>query len=155
MEFIAPGRYENMITLFEAEGIEFIIVAVEWNTSPESLAWVRLEVQQYSDRWAIFNAHYVPSSPGFLDLAKSHPKTFMVTQGHSCIGGEEWHTFHQGAGSQPFLELLVDYQCNQNGFLKHFRIDKPAGTVTAYTYNPYTSESRTGGNYEYTWNFQF
>lgn len=155
VEFRSSGRYENMITLFEAAGVEFIIVAVEWNTPSEALEWARWKLQQYSDRWAIFNAHYVPNSPGFFDLARWYPKTFMVTQGHACVGGEEWHKFHQGAGAQHFIEILVDYQCNSNGFLKHFTIDRAAGQVHAFTHNPNTDESRTGSNYEYTWSFVF
>lgn len=155
VDFISPGQYQNMITLFEAAGLEFIIVAVEWNTPPDALAWARSKVQQYSDRWAIFNVHYEPAAPGYLDLAKSHNKTFMVTQGHHCIYGEEEHRFHQGAGAQPFIELLVDYQCNENGFLKHFTIDKTVGRVQAHTYNPYTGASRYGGNYDFSWNFEF
>jgi len=150
-----PGRYENMLTLFEAEGLEFMIVNTEllWNPQPGVLEWARQKVRQYPDRWAIFNSH--TASTEWLDLAKSHPKTLMVTQGHYCVGGEEWHRFHQGAGSNPIIEIMVDYQCNQNGFLKYFTIDRAAGTVTANTYNPYTQEFRTGGSYSHTWNFQF
>lgn len=149
------GQYQNMFTLFEADGIEFMIIAVEWNTPPGALAWARQKVEQHSDRWAIFNVHYEPAAPGYLDLAKSHNKTFMLAQGHHCVCGEEEHRFHQGAGAQPFVELLVDYQCNDNGYLKHFTIDKAAGTVKAHSYNPATETSRTGPDYDWSWDFRF
>jgi len=154
-EFMSPGNYQNMITLFEASGIKFIIVSVEWNALDDALAWARQKIEQHSDRWVIFNTHFVQASPGVLELAKSIPKTFMVTQGHDCVYGEEWHHFHQGAGEQPFIEMLIDYQCYSNGYLKYFTIDKAAGKVNGYTYNPYTKDFRKGSAYEFSFDFKF
>jgi len=145
-----------MLTLFEADGLPFMIVNTElsWNYQNAGVMdWARQKVQEHPDRWAIFNSHTM--SDEWLALAKSHPRTLMITLGHYCVGGEEWQNWHQGVGPNPILEIMVDYQCNQNGFLKYFTIDKAAGTVSANTYNTYTQESRTGGIYSYTWNFNF
>merc|ERR1740121_3098383 len=120
-----------------------------------SYDFARSKVEEHSDRWAIFNVHYEPASAGYLDLAKSYDKTFMMAQGHRCIYGEEEHRFHQGAGAQPFVELLVDYQCNENGFLKYFTIDVGASRVKAHTYNPTTGQYRYGSSYDFSWYFDF
>merc|ERR1719253_1273838 len=59
-----PGRYDNSVVLFEAAGIEFMIVAIELGpgvtrSSQGTLDWASAKLRQYPQRRAIINNHFV------------------------------------------------------------------------------------------------
>ncbi len=155
-EHYRPGQFQGMMTLFEAGGLEFIVLGLEWRAGNDKIEWARQKLREHPDRWAIFITHFVGAAQGILDLAKSHPKTFFIAQGHDCVSGEEWHFFHQSqSGGQPFNEMLIDYQCNNNGFLSYLTINPQAGSVEKVTFNPWNNQFRQGPEYQYSWNYDF
>ncbi len=52
-----PGRTENNFSLFEAGGIKWIGIALEWAPRDRALAWANELLTEYSDRRAILVTH--------------------------------------------------------------------------------------------------
>lgn len=155
-EHYAPGIYQGMMTLFERNGVKFIVLGIEWGAGHEKIEWARQKLEEHSDRYAIFITHFVGAEAGVLELARNYPKTVFVAQGHDCVYGEEWYWFHESAsGGQPFNEMLIDYQCFDNGYLGYLTINTREGIIKKNTYNPWKDSFRYGGVYEYDWQYDF
>jgi hypothetical protein len=137
------GRYgsdnDNHFALFEASGLKFIVIFIEYDDGITSsghpvLAWADGLLQTYGDRRAIVISHNVSwpitnvfSSQGqaIYDALKGNPNLFLIMGGHLDVAGRRTDIFH---GSTVYT-LRSDYQNvddQQSGYLRIMRFSRPA-----------------------------
>lgn len=149
------NHYENNFELFEADGMEFIIIHMAWNPSAEVRAWASSVLKQHPTRRAIISTHeYLPVSGGpttvglgiWNDVVKSNPNVFLVVCGHNH--GENLVVTNNDAG-HPVYQILTDYQGDnpQTGRMRYYTFKPADGQIVASTY---ATETNT-----YKWNFNF
>merc|ERR1712046_372535 len=108
-----------------------MIVGIEYQPWQASLDWAEKKLAEHSDRRAILNIHYAKDLPEVRNWAKRQRNIFMIHQGHDCI--REWKEEYANDWGEPIQEILTDYQCDGNGFLRYYPFDPDSDTVNAYT----------------------
>jgi DNA repair exonuclease SbcCD nuclease subunit len=149
-EFKEAGKYENSVTLFEAAGVKMMIVGIEYIPSKESLDWAEKKLAEHSDRRAIINIHFVAGTD-VANWAKRQRNVFMIHQGHDCA--REWNKEYNNDWGEPIQEILTDYQCEGNGFLRYYTFDLDSSRVNAFTYNPDQQRYERDGNSQFSFAF--
>eukprot|EP00929_Paragymnodinium_shiwhaense_P010154 TRINITY_DN114663_c0_g1_i1.p1 TRINITY_DN114663_c0_g1~~TRINITY_DN114663_c0_g1_i1.p1 ORF type:complete len:553 (-),score=109.70 TRINITY_DN114663_c0_g1_i1:365-2023(-) len=135
------GRYENSVVFFEASGLEFMILGLELGPSNSTMDWAAERVLENPQKHVIINVHFVR---WYLDVAvdvsawaKQFRNVILIHQGHDCA--REWHHEIPNEWGEPILEVLTDYQCSGDGYLRYytFRLNSQGvGEVDALTYSP-------------------
>eukprot|EP00440_Ansanella_granifera_P020073 gb/GFBE01021808.1/.p1 GENE.gb/GFBE01021808.1/~~gb/GFBE01021808.1/.p1 ORF type:complete len:299 (+),score=56.99 gb/GFBE01021808.1/:1-897(+) len=150
------GHYENTLVLFEAEGIELMILGLELGPSQETLDWASAKLNEFPRRRAIVSTHFVNwgSERGInlVEWAKGHRNIFMIHQGHSCA--REWDKVIYNRWNEPIREILTDYQCSGDGFLRYYTFNLDREEVVAYTYSPSLRMYETDENSHFKFPFK-
>ena len=152
------GRYENNYELFNADGMEFIVVHMAYNPSAAVRSWASGVIRQYSDRRAIVATHeYLPTSGGrtavgesiWNDVVKSNPNVFLVVCGHHH--GENMVTSTNNAGGTVY-QLLTDYQGDnpQKGRMRYYTFKPGENQIVVSTYATETGSYKWMCNLSYT-----
>lgn len=158
------GRYgsennNNSWFTFSAGGLDFIVVNLEYDTSPDAavLAWARRIFQTHPEHFGILNSHSIVSGSGaFTDAGqgiyngvRAVQNLHLMTCGHISAEARRTDT-HEG---HPIISMLADYQSRDQGGGGHMRIWElsPAnGEMTVRTYSPTLDRWETDGNSEFT-----
>jgi hypothetical protein len=157
------GRYENSVVLFEAAGIDFMIVAIELGPgatlpSQGTLDWASGKLRQYPQRRAIINNHFVlwgterSNVISITEWAKQHRNVFLVQQGHDCA--REWNKVVYNDWGEPIMEVLADYQCSGDSYLRYYTFHLDAQEIQAYTYSPVFQQFERDSNSQFAFPFE-
>ena len=154
-----PVDRRNMdnFALFSAGGRDFLVLNLEWEAPQYALDWAAKVLAAYPDRIAVVTTHSfvglnglrrtTPERPGgtsadkmWTDFVSQRCSIKLVLSGHFHNGdaGEASRSDLNRCG-EPVQQVLTDYQDRPNGgdgWLRYYRFDPAAGTMTARTYSP-------------------
>ena len=156
-----PDRHDNSWYHFEAAGLKFLIVALEYHPRDEVLDWANRIVAEHPDHRAIVLTHsYLKGNKTrttnklklkgnngeqmWQKFVRKHKNMFMVLCGH--FSGEAVLTSAGDHGNQVH-QILSDYQEMNNGgesWLRYMVFQPEANKIGIYTYNPALDKFRNG-----------
>jgi hypothetical protein len=138
---------DNHFTLFQAGGIKFIMVFLEYdeNANPAVLFWANNLLSSFPDYKAIIVSHYIMNigeqasfstqGQAIYDALKGNPNLFLMLGGHEHGEGRRVDVFN---GNTVFT-LLTDYQElpeGGNGWLRLLKFSPNNNEITVQTYSP-------------------
>ncbi|MGY8768542.1 MAG: metallophosphoesterase, partial [Pirellulales bacterium] len=156
-----PDRHDNSWYHFEAAGLKFLIVALEYHPRDEVLDWANKIVTEHPDHRVIALTHaYLKGNKTrttnslklkgnngeqmWQKFVRKHKNMFMVLCGH--FSGEAVLTSAGDHGNQVH-QVLSDYQGMNNGgesWLRYMVFQPEANKIGIYTYNPTLDKFRNG-----------
>ena len=156
-----PDRHDNSWYHFEAAGLKFLILALEYHPRDEVLDWANRIVAEHPDHRAIVLTHaYLKGNKTrntnklklkgnngeqmWQKFVRKHRNMFMVLCGH--FGGEAVLTSAGDHGNQVH-QILSDYQGLNNGgesWLRYMVFQPEANQIGIYTYNPALDKFKNG-----------
>jgi len=156
-----PDRHDNSWYHFEAAGLKFLILALEYHPRDEVLDWANRIVAEHPDHRAIVVTHaYLKGDKTrtsnklklkgnngeqmWQKFVSKHENMFMVLCGH--FSGEAVLT-STGDHGNPVHQILSDYQAMNNGgesWLRYMVFQPEANKIEIYTYNPALDKFRNG-----------
>jgi autotransporter-associated beta strand protein len=151
----SPTNNSNNYELFEASGLEFLIIHLGYTTAAavdqSVLDWADGLMKAYPQRRAIVTSHWIldapPASPvgapapfggpgqRFFDAFKGNPNFFLMLSGHVSGEGRRSDVF----AGRTIYSVFQDYQSRSNGgdgWLRYFVFSPANNTITAKTYSP-------------------
>jgi hypothetical protein len=151
----------NHFVLFEAGGLDFIVISMEYAPSPDPgvLAWADQLLNVYSRRRAIILAHYLidtgnPAPFGaqgeaIFHALQHHPNLFLMLSGHVAGEGRRQDTPHHST----VHTLLADYQDRPNGgdgWLRILELDPAENLLVVQTYSPFLDQYELDADSHFT-----
>jgi predicted MPP superfamily phosphohydrolase len=156
-----PDRHDNSWYHFEAAGLKFLILALEYRPRDEVLDWANLIVAEHPDHRVIVLTHsYLKKDKTrasknqkpkgnngeqmWQKFVRKHGNIFMVLCGH--YHGEAVLTSAGDHGNQVH-QILSNYQGLNNGgesWLRYMVFQPEANKIGIYTYNPALDKFRNG-----------
>lgn len=158
--------------LFSAGGIDFITVFLEYdqfNEDQENMyTWAKETLNKYPNRKGIIVSHSIMSlnptvgtntpqgqfalqGKAIYEHVKTCPNLFMMLCGHVGDNGEGFRTdTYEGHTVKTFLS---DYQSRTNGghgLMRLYKFSVKKNQLSVKTFSPYTGESETDGDSEFT-----
>ena len=158
---------DNHYEVFSAAGMDFIILHLEYDTSPDGavLRWADEVLKEHDTRRAIVVTHFMigPGNPaGFgtqgqaiYDELKDNPNLFLLLGGHVPFGGGEGQRVDLWDGRTVY-SLLSDYQARSrggDGWLRIMRFSPSLDEIAVQTFSPFLDEGR--GSFETDASSQF
>ncbi|QDU79299.1 hypothetical protein Pla110_10070 [Polystyrenella longa] len=166
-------KNDNNYVFFEAAGIKFMVISLEFCPRNEVLRWAGNVAKKHPDHQVIMATHSYLRSDGrdtgnvksyglsgntgeelWEKFVSKHPNVFMVVCGH--IGASYNQTSTNEAG-KPVHEILVDYQNLENGgdgWLRVLEFTPSENKVRAKTYSPVVNDFKTEGAHQYELDFE-
>lgn len=153
---------DNSYWVFDAGGLEFLIVSLEFKPRDKILAWASGIVESNPERRVIVLTHSylnkeserivsdnytTPGNNGELMWQKfvsKHANIFLVLCGH-VLG--EGRLTSRGVHGNDVHQLLSDYQGEKNGgdsWLRYMEFHPEEDRIEVYTYNPVRGTHRNG-----------
>ena len=154
---------DNHYELFTAGGMDFIVINLEYDTTPEQdvLDWADALLKTYSNRRAILTSHYLietdnsatPNAFGvqgqiIYDNLKDNPNLFLMLCGHNHGEGRRSDIFN-GNTINTLLADYQDYPHGGNGFLRIMEFRPVENKIYIFTYSPSLDQFETDGNSEF------
>jgi len=152
---------DNFYDLFSASGIDFLVISLEYNTSPtdDVLTWAANLVQTYSTRKVIVMTHYgIDESTAFgtqgsaiYNKLRAYPNFILFLCGHIHQSDGEARRSDVYNGNTVHT-LLSDYQGRTgggNGLLRIYEFDPSANKLSAKTFSPYTNTFETDADSQF------
>ena len=141
------GTNENNYALFSADGMDFILINLEYDPYPEVLDWADTLLKTYNERRAIVASHNIlnlDDSWGYQDIydaLQDNPNLFLMLCAHN-------HTETDGVAfradmaddGHTIYTVLSDYQDFPEGgygYLRIFRFSPADDKIYISTYSPY------------------
>ncbi len=160
---------DNNYQLFNASGLEFIIVNLAYSSSTTGkqavLDWADAILKAHPNRRAIITSHFLISTgnPGpwgtygqfIYENLKDNPNLFLMLCGHIHGEGQRSDTF-EGRTVHTVLQDYQDFSGSPGGFgggdgwLRYFIFSPTTNTITAKTYRPFSDTFKTDANSEFT-----
>lgn len=157
---LQKGRFEknksdNSYYTFSAGNVKWIVVTLEFCAREEAAQWMDKVLKEHPDHNAIVLTHYhltrrgeiAPNNAGYGDMKvidifeqyiRPNKNVLMVLSGHTCWSA--WRV-DQGTQGNNIYQVLQDYQCKDEGFIRLLDIDTEKGTITAKMYSPYLDKT--------------
>jgi len=162
------GGIENAYYLFEADGMEFILVVVEEGsvskkgTNSIVRQWGSSIFAQYPERRGILIAHNITRNGGEQnDIIESNDNVFMSCNGHACEnnGNDYWTTTSVGGNTQHLIRS--DYQCRGKPYeegpvpamFRYYTFKPNEDKIYAYTYNVITESFHTDSDHQFSFTY--
>ncbi len=144
--------YHNNLSFFNAAGMEFMVLSIAFNMKEDTYKWAQQQLEKYPNKRAIISTHDVLAGD-FKTLAAQSSNVFMIVSGHHCIDGGigEWHNQFKNKAGLVVHELMSDYQCGGNGWLRYYTFKPAENTIKAITYKPLTNEYKEAVSSSFTW----
>jgi hypothetical protein len=142
---------DNWYDLFSASGMDFIVVSMEYDTTPDAavLSWADNLLTTYSNRRAIVASHWICNTgnpatfstqgQAIYDALKPHSNLFLMLCGHVPGEGRRQDTFN----GITVNTLLSDYQSRTNGgngWLRIMEFSPANNVVRVRTYSPWLDQ---------------
>ncbi len=180
VEFFGASRYSgrswyfgsspdelNHYQVFEAGGMAFLHIGLEWEARDSSLAWAQSVIDSHSSLPAIVTTHSYLNHHGihsserqtsdgnsgmdiFRKLISPNPQIFMVFNGH--FSGEARQVSMNDAGSEVF-ELLANFQDRSNwadGYLRLVEFLPEEDRIDVRTYSPLLGRYETDSDSQFS-----
>jgi hypothetical protein len=146
----------NHYILFNASGMSFIVISLEYNPSTAVLNWADGLLQTYSNRRAIVVEHCIlnvdasweGNGQTIYNTLKDNPNLFLMLCGH--MHGENRRT--ETYNSHTVNILLADYQTYSNGgngYLRIMTFCPATNQIKVKTYSPYVNRYETDANSQF------
>ena len=147
---------DNHYEVFSAGSLDFIILHLEYDTSPDSavLGWADEVLKEHSTRRAIVVTHYMvgvgnPADFGtqgqaIYDKLKDNPNLFLLLGGHIPGRGGEGQRV-DSLDDRRVYSLLSDYQARSrggDGWLRIMRFSPARNEIAVQTFSPFVDEGR-------------
>ncbi len=152
------GNEENWIT-FAAGGLEFVVVNLQYDTTPDPgvLVWARTVFEAHPDAFGILNTHYVlgasgnfsPQAQAIYTELRATSNVHLMTGGHVSAESRRTDVF----GGHAIHSMLADYQFDGDGgtgFMRIWEFSPANGEVTIRTYSPSIDTWLTDDDSEFT-----
>jgi uncharacterized repeat protein (TIGR01451 family) len=151
----------NHFMLFDNAGLEFIVLSMEYDTSPNPavLDWARNVLSAFPERRAIILVHYLidtgepapfgPQGQVVFQALRDHPNLLLMLGGHIAGEGRRQDTPHH----HPVHTLLADYQNRPNGgdgWLRILRFDPSEDQIAVSTYSPLLDQYEMDADSQFT-----
>jgi hypothetical protein len=132
------GGIENAYYLFSVEGMNFVLVMIEYTPSNNDINWANDIFEQYEDRRGIVASHDIWASNIESDVIKQNDNIFMSVQGHRTgfdDGEHHWTTTSPCGHTQH--QILTDYQArpNKGAIIRYYTFKPAEDKIYAFTYN--------------------
>jgi len=155
-----PDSADNNYTLFSGGGLDFIVVSLEYDTTPdpEDMAWADALLKAYPKRRAIIITHHmvntgIPATfsamgQGIYNALKNNPNLMLMYGGHIHGEGRRSDVFE----GRTVHSLLADYQSEVggNGWLRLMKFSPKNNRMDVSTYSPTLNQWKTGNNSEFS-----
>lgn len=164
-----PDRHDNSWYHFDAAGMKFLVLSLEYVPRDEVLEWANRVVANHPEHRVIVLTHYylnnnnlrsagtfaIKGNPGeqvWQKFVRKHKNIFMVLCGH--VVGEAVLTSIGDHGNQVH-QILSDYQEENGGdsWLRYMVFEPKANTIRIYTYNPVLDQFRNGPSSRFDLNY--
>lgn len=152
---------DNFYDVFTAGGIDFLVISMEYNSSPDSavLNWAANLVQSNSTKKVIAMTHYgIDESTAFgtqgqaiYNKLKVYPNFVLFVCGHIHQSDGEARRSDVYTGNTVHT-LLSDYQGRSgggNGLLRIYEFDPSLNKLSAKTYSPYLGTFETDADSQF------
>jgi hypothetical protein len=155
---------DNHYEYFSASGMDFIIIHIEYDTSPDQaiLDWADNLLSTNSNRRAIVVTHKMihVGNPGHFsvqgqaiyDAIKDHANLFLMLGGHISGEGQRTDTFN----GNTVHSLLANYQDRSNGgngWLRTHEFVPASNKINVKTYSTELNQFETDANSQFTLNY--
>jgi hypothetical protein len=187
-EFFSPARFkdrkwygghmgetnDNNYCFFDACGMKFMVLNLEFAPRDETLAWAAGVTSRYPDHWVIVATHCYMRPKGrdtacatpykiagnsgeeiWQKCIRKRPNVFLVVSGH--VLGVGLQTSVNDAGGKV-LEMLTDYQGLPNGgdgWLRVLQFVPSENKIHVKTYSPlldkYNDDAKETFSLDYEW----
>ncbi|MCK0117526.1 metallophosphoesterase [Isoptericola sp. S6320L] len=141
----------NQYHVFEAEGQEFMVLALTWRASDQTIAWADQVMAEHPDVPVVLTTHSMlaigsdATSPEdtpygeklWNDLVRSNDQIFLTLNGHSHGATKQTRTNDAG---NTVTQVLIDYQMaydGGNGYLGLFEFDLTHDRIEVQTASPW------------------
>jgi len=156
-----PAKADNNYTLFTAGGIDFIVISLEFDTTPDAadLNWADALLKTHPARRGIVITHHMvntglPASFSTLGAAiyaglKDNPNLILMHGGHIAGEGRRSDTFE----GRVVHSILADYQGRSNGgdgWMRVMKFRPSLDRVEVQTYSPTLDEYETDSNSQFS-----
>ena len=135
--------------IIEAEGIRFLVMALDWRTSAATRSWAQGVLTANPKLPTIITSHdiAVPAADGTATLAANgntlwsalvanNNQVFMVLSGHYSGDGK---LVRNNAAGNPVLVMVTDFQSEYaggNGWMKFLELDFARDTIESLVFSP-------------------
>lgn len=157
-----PDSADNNYTLFNAGGLDFIVISFEYDTSPddEDMQWADALLKAHPNHRAIIITHHMvntgnPASfsamgQGIYDALKNNPNLMLMYGGHIHGEGRRSDTFE----GRTVHSVLADYQSEVggNGWLRLMKFSPKNNRIEIATYSPTLNQWKTADSSQFTLN---
>ncbi len=148
------GDNNNHYDLFSADGLDFIVVYLDWKASAAALDWANQILQTFSDRRAIVVSHYIlnggqgadfsPQGEALFDALSGNPNLFLLLSGH--VTATTQGSRHDTVNGHTIYSLMSDYQSlanGGNGWLRIMQFIPATNQIQVNTYSPVLNQFQT------------
>lgn len=149
---------ENWVS-FEAGGVEFVVVNLQYDTTPDPavLAWARSIFESHPDAFGILNTHYIlgaggnfgPQGQAIYEALKDVQNVQLFTCGHVAAESRREDTFE----GHTIHSMLADYQGRADGgagFMRIWELSPKSQELTVRSYSPTLDQWETDEDSEFT-----
>lgn len=173
---LAERGNQDSFSLFSADGLDFMVLNLEYESPDATLAWAQQVLDAHPDRRVILATHgfvntdnargefttradpHLNAAPQVWDeLVRNNCNIFLVVNGHwtsrsDPTQGEGRRTDANACG-QPVHQVLSNYQGRANGgdgWLRYYTFDPSRDAITARTYSPTLDRFETDADSAFT-----
>lgn len=186
-KYFGPARFErhpwygshagegndSNFCFFEAAGMKFMVVSLEFSPDDETLRWANRVIASHPDRRVILATHCYMRPDGrdqksgeyhglvgnsgediWDKLVRKQPNVFMVLSGHVLGVGRQTSTNDAG---RPVHEILADYQGlpeGGSGWLKILRFVPGENRIEVEAYSPLLDQYNEEPEHTYTLDYE-
>ncbi|WP_200914571.1 metallophosphoesterase, partial [Aeromicrobium sp. Leaf272] len=165
---------KNSAVTFERSGMDFMLLSLEYDPTDAVLAWARGVLAAHPEHRVILSTHsFIHTAGGrsttttrtdagantpqqvWDELVQPSCQIFLVVNGHWHDGPDRTEARRADANAcgRPVQQILSDYQDRPNGgdgWLRTYRFDPAADTITAATYSPTLARYETDADSAFT-----
>lgn len=152
------GKSDNAYYTFNAGGLDWLIVSLEFCARKEPVEWADKVVAQHPNHNVIILTHYhlngsgdiSERNAGYGDLSpyeiydtfiEKHPNILMVLSGHT--GSSTWRN-DRGDNGNRIYQILTDYQHENfgDGYLRLLEVNPERKYLSGKVYSPYNGKEK-------------
>ena len=162
---LQKGRFEenksdNAYYIFKAGGLKWLVITLEFWAREAAVQWMDATLKKFPHHNAIILTHYhldpdgtiAPSNNiGDMNCAdifnryiKRNPNVLMVLSGHVCSSAKRTD---KGEHGNTIYQMLQNYQCGDDHYIRLLDIDRQNKTITAKMYSPVTKQTLNDQSY--------
>lgn len=152
----ADGKVDNVYTTYEAGGLKWMVLTLEFCARPAVVEWAKKVVAEHPQHNVIINTHSYLNGSGGLDssnqgyadtsglklheqLSSQYPNVKMTFSGH--VGYANKATIQVGKDGNKIHSWLTTFHDTTNNPTRMLEVDASAGTIKTWIYSPNTNKT--------------